>query len=173
MKTMLGPRRLSTIAALTAMWCALWGEVSTANVLAGLIIAVGVVALGVGTPGRGGVRLAPLLQFIGLVLVDLVKSTVGVAYEILTPTDYTDESIVAVTLPLAARDHLLLLVTAITLTPGTAVVDTDPDTGVLYLHLLHDNRRAATLAHVEELTALACRALPVRETARVPAEVVS
>ena len=100
-------------------------------------------------------------RFIGLVAVDLVVSTFTVAREILTPTDYTDEAIIAVPVPGETRSHLLMLIVAVTVTPGTAVVDTDPDTGTLYLHLLHADRSEQTTAHVTELAQLACRALPV------------
>jgi len=157
----LSPRRLATITILTAVWCGLWGSVSTANVLGGLAVAIGVTAIGIGTPGKGGIRLRPLLALTGLVLADLVRSTANVAREIITPTDSTDESIIAVDIPLPSRDHLLILVVAVTLTPGTAVVDADPDTGTLYLHLLHDHRREATIEHVHQLARLACDALPV------------
>jgi len=148
------------ISALTVAWCGLWGEISTANLLAGLGIAVAVTTMGIGTPGTGGVQLWPLLRFIGIVAVDLARSTIHVATEIVTPTDYTDESILAVDLPHPSREHLLMLVVAVTLTPGTAVVDADPDTGTLYLHLLHHGRRDATVEHVHQLARLACAALP-------------
>lgn len=153
-------RRLSTVAVLTFSWCALWGEVSTANILSGVLVAVLVSGAGIGTPGRGRVRLRPLLRFGRLVFVDLIVSTVSVAREILTPTDFTDEAIIAVPVPTETRAHLLLLIVAVTVTPGTAVVDADPDTGTLYLHLLHAERRDATAAHVRELAELACAALP-------------
>ncbi len=161
----LRPRRVYTIAALTFAWCALWGGPSVANVLSGLALAAVVSGANFGTEGRGRVRLGPLLRFLGLVLVDLVKSTAAVAVEVLTPTDYTDEAIVSVRVPGETRRHLLLLIVAVTVTPGTAVVDADPDTGTLYLHLLHADRRAETEAHVVELAELACAALPVDSVA--------
>lgn len=155
-------KRVITLVALTAAWCGLWQDVSIANVAAGLFIAVGISASGIGLRCRGGVKLGPLAKLMWLVSVDLVRSTVGVAREILTPTDHTEESIIAVALPPASRDHLLLLVVAITLTPGTAVVDADPNTGTLYLHLLHHDRHKETVEHVNELARLACEALPTR-----------
>jgi multicomponent Na+:H+ antiporter subunit E len=158
-------RRLLTIVGLVAAWCALWGSVSIANVLSGTVLSIAVLWASYGTEASGGVRVVPLLRFVGLVAADLVLATVNVAKEILTPTDYTDESIVAVRPPLEARRHLLLLVVAVTVTPGTAVVDTDPDNGTLYLHLLHHDRADATIAHVEELARLACAALPVADRA--------
>jgi multicomponent Na+:H+ antiporter subunit E len=159
-------RRGVTIAALTFAWCALWGEVSAANLLSGVTLAIIVSAAGVGTPGRGRIRLRPLLRFAGLVMVDLVTSTISVAREVLTPTDRTDEAVIAVQAPADTRTHFLLLVVAVTLTPGTAVVDADPDTGTLYLHLLHADRRDATARHVRELADLACQALPTMPLAR-------
>lgn len=153
-------RRLITVAMLVLAWCALWGGVSAANVLSGLLVGLVIVSLGIGTQGRGSVRLVPLLHFAGLVLWDLVASTVAVAREILTPVDYTEEAIIAVRVPTDTRSHQLLLIVAITVTPGTAVVDADPDTGTLYLHLLHDDRREAVTEHVVQLAELACRALP-------------
>ena len=162
----LRPRRLVNLALMALLWSALWRDLSLANLLVGAGIGALVTAAGVGTTGRGGIRLWPLLRLSGLVLVDLLRSTLSVATEILTPTDRTDESIIKVDLGAESRDHLLLLIVAVTLTPGTAVVDADPDTGTLYLHLLHHKRSAATIAHVEELARLAHAALPTKEGAQ-------
>ena len=164
MKVNLSVRNLLSIAVLTGAWCALWRTVSVANVLSGFVVSSVVISSGTGTPGRGSIRFVPLLRLIAVVFTDLIRSTINVAYEVLTPTDYTNESIIAVELPPGARHHLLLLVLAITLTPGTAVVDADPDDGTLFLHLLHADRTAETVDHVERLAHLACEALPLRST---------
>jgi multicomponent Na+:H+ antiporter subunit E len=157
------PRRLLSLAMLTLAWCGLWGAVSAANVLAGLIVGtVVMVASGV-QPGLGRIRLLPLLHFGWLVAVDLVGSTITVAWEVMTPADHTDEAIIAVDTNLDARAHLLMLVVAITVTPGTAVVDTDADTGRLYLHVLHAEKADGITAHVQRIAELASRALPVQD----------
>jgi multicomponent Na+:H+ antiporter subunit E len=155
------PRRLLTLALLIGAWCAAWGEVSVANVLSGAVVAVAATLIAGIEPGLGRIRIVPLLQFLWLVAVDLVVATATVAWEVLTPTDSTNEAIVGVDTSLDTRSHLLMLVVAITVTPGTAVVDMDVDTGRLYLHVLHANRLDATEAHVRRLAELACRALPV------------
>ena len=85
------------------------------------------------------------------------------SWEILTPTDNTDEAIIAVDTDVASRSHFLMLVVAITVTPGTAVIDTDADTGRLYLHVLHAEKAPEITAYVPQLAQLACRALPVDE----------
>ena len=170
MNRILGPfsaRRVVSVAFLATAWCALWGSITVANIASGLAVGFLVSARVVGTDGTGGVRLGPLLHFGALVVVDLARSTVSVAREILTPTDYTEEGIVAVDVPPTTRSHLLLLIVAVTVTPGTAVVDADPDRGRLYLHLLHLDRADATVEHVLELAELACRALPVSDDLEV------
>ena len=157
------PRRLLSVAMLTLAWCGLWGAVSAANVLAGVIVGTVVMFASGVQPGLGRIRVLPLLHFVWLVTVDLVASTIAVAWEVLTPADYTDEAIIAVDTNLEARAHLLMLVVAITVTPGTAVVDTDADTGRLYLHVLHAEKSDGITAHVQRIAELASRALPVQE----------
>ena len=160
-RALLMPRRVLTLALLVAAWCALWGSVSVANILSGVLAAVTVTLVAGIQPGRGHVRLLPMLQFLWLVTIDLVVSTVDVAWEILTPTDHSDEAIIAVDTGIETRAHLLALVVAITVTPGTAVVDSDVGTGRLYLHLLHADKADEIAAHVQRLADLAGRALPV------------
>jgi len=162
-RSLLTPRRLATLALLVIAWCALWGSVSVANVLSGTLIAVAATMFSGVDRTSGGLRIVPLLHFVWLVAVDLVVSTASVAWEILTPTDYTDEAIIAVDTGIASRSHFLMLVVAITVTPGTAVIDSDSDTGRLYLHLLHAEKAPEIEQHVRHLAELACRALPANE----------
>jgi multicomponent Na+:H+ antiporter subunit E len=161
-------RRAVSVTALTAAWCALWGSPSPANILSGLVVSAAATTLGM-PPRRGGVRLVPLAQLIWLVAVDLVVSTAVVVREVLTPTDFTDEAIIAIPIPPGGRAHLFLSYVAITITPGTAVVAAEADASVIYLHVLHADRRGDVEAHVHRLFDLAERALPLP----IPAETVS
>lgn len=166
LRALVTPRRLLTVALLVGAWCALWGSVSVANVVSGALVAVAATLFAGVDRNAGSLRVLPLLQFVWLVLADLVVSTVQVAWEILTPTDHTDEAIIAVDTQVGSRSHFLMLVVAITVTPGTAVIDTDADTGRLYLHLLHAEKAPEIERHVRHLAELACRALPVTEVTR-------
>lgn len=161
-------RRVILIVGLVAAWCALWNRLSIANIVSGLLVAVIVSHRSVGPAGIGGVRLRPLLKLGAIVGQDLVRSTFNVAYEVITPTDYTEEAIIGVDLPSNARAHMMLIAVAVTVTPGTAVIDVDPDTSRIYLHILHAERAEATAGHVQELADLACRALPMPTDSEVP-----
>lgn len=153
-------RRAVSVTALTAAWCALWGSPSAANILSGLLVSSAAVTLGM-PARRGGIRVVPLLQLIWLVAVDLVVSTAVVVREVLTPTDFTDEAIIAIPIPPGGRVHLFLSYVAITITPGTAVVAAEADASVIYLHVLHADRRDEVEEHVLTLFDLAERALPL------------
>jgi len=166
MKPLATPRVLLVIAALVVAWCGLWEAFSIANVLSGIIVAViALVIAGPSTAGRS-VHIGALTQLVWLVLVDLVRSTAQVVWEILTPADYTDEIIIGIDTKADSSAHLLLLTVSITLTPGTAIVDINVDTGRLYLHLLHADAAPQVTKHVERLAELACRAFP-------PADLIS
>ncbi|MFK7917989.1 MAG: Na+/H+ antiporter subunit E [Ilumatobacter sp.] len=151
-------RRAFVVVLLVAAWCALWGSFSVANLASGLL--VGSAASFAGGPATGRVRLKPLAKLMWVVLVDLVESTGVVVREVLTPTDYTDEAIIAVPIDVEARRHLLFLYIAITVTPGTAVVAADDNATVLYLHVLHVDRRDMVAEHVDLLVSLVSEALP-------------
>ena len=144
----------------TATWIGLWGDVSFANIAGGALLSGAILIFGLGGPQGNGIQVRPLLRLVWLVAVDLVTSSVSVGYEVIRPSDQTDESIIAVDLPAGSRRHLLLLTILITVTPGTAVVDVDTNRGTLYLHLLHHDKADATRRHVTELADLSCRGLP-------------
>ena len=158
-------RRLTTVVALTAAWCAMWGNISVANVAGGLLLAIAVSVPAFAADQSGKINLIALARLVGLVALDLIQSTGAVARETLTPTDYTEESIIGVPLPPESRHHFTFLVIAITLTPGTAVVDIDDANCILYLHLLHNDRAQETIEHVQRLARAACEAQPSREPA--------
>lgn len=73
-----------------------------------------------------------LLFYLGEVLI----SNLRVAYDVLTPKDHSDPSIIA--LPLEARTDLELLVVAnlISMTPGTLSMDVSSDRQTLYIHTM-------------------------------------
>jgi multicomponent Na+:H+ antiporter subunit E len=161
LRGLVSARRALIVAGLVIAWCALWESVSVANVLSGTLVAIMALWIVGSSTGSSSIRVVPLAKFVWMVLVDLVTSTVQVVWEILTPTDHTDEAIIAVPVRPEARAHLLLLVVAVTVTPGTAVVDADPDNGCLYMHVLHSEHADRIVEHVQRLATLACEAFPL------------
>ena len=144
----------------TALWVMLWGNVSTANVVSGLAVAVTVLAIsqvssrsGTGTSGR----ISPLaaLHFAGFFVYKLVEANVFLAWEIVTPKNRINTGVVAV--PLRTESNLATMIVAnvITLTPGSLVLEAVGSPPVLYVNVLHLHdldRVRSDLLYIEELS---------------------
>jgi multicomponent Na+:H+ antiporter subunit E len=134
--------RLLLVLWLTAVWVALWGSVTPANVLGGL--AVGLALLAVPTRDapaesaatRAHVHPLGLLRFLGFFAVALVRASVEVLVLVLRPRVRLRQAVVAVPVRGASDAMLTLLANAISLTPGTLTLEVDRDKRVLYVHAL-------------------------------------
>ena len=145
---------------LVLVWMLLWGTLSWANVLSGLLVGLVVMVLLPLPPvvGSTRVRPLPLLYFVGHFLVDLVVSGAQVAWRALGPAGVRQGAIVRV--QLRADSDLLLTVVAetISLVPGSLVLDLDREKCLIAIHLLHAEdlddvarQKAAVLATEERI----------------------
>lgn len=68
---------------------------------------------------------------------DIVRSTVAVLVEVLSPSPRIRPAIVAVSIPQASPEALMVLAYGICLTPGEQVVEIDEDRRILYVHSMY------------------------------------
>jgi multicomponent Na+:H+ antiporter subunit E len=133
-------RHLVVVVLLTAVWVCLWGDVTIANIVGGVAVAIGcLVAVPLDAPTGDG-RLRPLaaLRYVVFFAKELLVANVVVAVEVVTPGNRDNEGIVALPLaPSCSHTVMLVVVNSIGLTPGTVVVDIAEDPGTLYVHVLH------------------------------------
>jgi multicomponent Na+:H+ antiporter subunit E len=153
-------RHVGRTLGLVALWLALWGTVTTANVLSGLVVAVAVQLLP--DPYHPGGRLSfrPLaaLRFGGWFLWKLVEASVVVAREVVTPQDRINTGVVEVPL-IGASDALVTLVAnTVGLTPGSITVEVERDPPTLFVHALHVHTVEEVRADIHRLEVLAIRA---------------
>jgi multicomponent Na+:H+ antiporter subunit E len=129
---------LALVAWLTVVWVGLWGSVTAANVLGGLVVGLVLVVLLRPSPSAGPAVVAPvpLLRFVLRFFADLVVSSLQVVRLVLRRRIELRQAIVQVQVPGASDTLLTVLADAISLTPGTLTVDVDPGTGTLYVHVL-------------------------------------
>lgn len=81
-------------------------------------------------------------KIIGLIiyfLKELIRASVKVAYDILTPKDYMKPALVAVPLDVESDLEITLLANLITLTPGTLSIDISKDKKMLLIHEVYVN----------------------------------
>jgi multicomponent Na+:H+ antiporter subunit E len=150
---------------LVAIWLLLWNDLSVANVVSGVAVAVAVLSLsrlpksycvGSESGDRPRVSIPHLIYFGGYVLVKLVQANLVLAWEIVTPwRDRIHTGIVAVPLRTSSDLAMTVVANVITLTPGTVTIEAKGTPPVLYVHVLHLDdieRVKAELLDLEELS---------------------
>jgi multicomponent Na+:H+ antiporter subunit E len=147
-------RRFLLNLGLAIVWMGLTGSVSEWNFLAGLIVGAMIISVYSGAAGEPsylgrGVR---LLTSIGQFLRMMVHSNMQVAWEVLTPRMHQHPRIIRYSVDGMTDAHRTALASAITLTPGTLVVDVSPDDKWLYVHCMYAKDRDDA---VRELDAVA------------------
>jgi multicomponent Na+:H+ antiporter subunit E len=124
---------------LVLVWILLWGSWSWADLLSGIVIAVAVTVLLPLPAVVGGIRVRPLalLVFLGHFLVDLAVSGAQVAWQALGPGGPQRSAIVRVQLRTDSDLLLTMIAAALSLVPGSLVLDLDREKRAIALHLLH------------------------------------
>ncbi|WP_308123284.1 Na+/H+ antiporter subunit E [Modestobacter marinus] len=130
---------LPLLAWLVLVWMLLWGTRSWANLLSGLLVATLLMTVLPLPPVEGGNRLRPiaLLGFLGRFALDLVTSAGQVAWQALRPGPPRCGAIVRVPLRTDSELLLTMVAEAVSLVPGSLVVDLDREQSVLSVHLLY------------------------------------
>ncbi len=168
----------SLIIWLTALWVALWADLTLGNVIGGLLVATAVVSIArpTGVTGLERTYFRPLsaLRFLGYFLWQLVKANLVVAWEIVTPGLKINRAIIAVPMHTSSAGVVTVVANAVTLTPGTVTVDVVEnevtlDDGAtvrtdrtLFIHVLHFLDVESVRCEVLQLERLAIKAFGSR-----------
>jgi multicomponent Na+:H+ antiporter subunit E len=164
---------LVPVAWLTAIWTALWGSVTVANVGSGLVASLVVVRL---FPARAtssaGWALRPVAAvWFGLWFTwKLFEANLVMLWEVLTPTDSTRPGVVAVPISHCSPGIATLIANAISLTPGTLTLDIQGTPPVLYIHVMHLDDPEDVRRDVARLEQLVVRAFGARAEPVAPSE---
>lgn len=151
--TALMTNRITGVVAVVGLWLLLMGEVSVANVAAGLVVGAFVLVL-FPHPTRTHHRLSVwgILRLLADLAVQLVISSTRVALAVIAPTPARVQTAV-VSVPLHTDSELVATVVAdlITLTPGTLTLDVLQDPPRLLVHVLGASDPASVVASVGQL----------------------
>lgn len=131
---------LTTVAWLLFVWLALVGDVSVRSVLIGLLIAAGLVTFFRPTRSEGrriAVRPVGVLRFAAFFVVQFIEANIQVALAVINPERVRyQRAIVAVPIAAANDVSVILLANAISLTPGTFIVEMRREPATIYVHVL-------------------------------------
>jgi multicomponent Na+:H+ antiporter subunit E len=129
--------RVFAIAALTVVWMLLWGVFSWLTLLGGFLVSMLVLAVFPLPPVTFAGRLRPvgLARFALRFLTDLVAASFQLAWTAFAGRRVPRSAVLAVRLSVRSDLHLTLCAEAVSLVPGSLIVDMDRAAGVLYIHV--------------------------------------
>lgn len=137
--------RLVAAAVLVIVWMLLWGVFSWATLISGLAVSAVVLTVFPLPPVTfaGRPRALGLLRFAWRFLTDLVVASVQLAVLAFRFGHHPRSAIIRV--PLRVPSDLVLTLTgeAVSLVPGSLIVDTDQASTTLYIHVIAVHDRAA------------------------------
>ncbi|GIE81830.1 Na+/H+ antiporter subunit E [Actinoplanes philippinensis] len=132
-----GRDRLLAIVALTVVWMLLWGVFSWVTLLGGLLVSMLVLTVFPLPPVTFAGRLRPggLLRVAIRFLTDLVVASSQLAWTAFGGRRVPHSAVLAVRLSVRSDLHLTLCAEAVSLVPGSLIVDMDRAAGILYVHV--------------------------------------
>jgi multicomponent Na+:H+ antiporter subunit E len=154
---------------LVVLWVLLWADLSVANVLSGIAIAIIVLVIAnarsvTSLVGEGEIHIAPfrLVWFVGWVLVKLVQANLVLTWEIVTPRNRIRTGVIAVPMRTDSAWVYMVVANVITLTPGTVTIEVAGTPPVLYVHVLHLHDVDRVRRDLQQIEAHAVRAFGSR-----------
>ena len=154
---------MGRVGALIVTWIALWGELSVANLLSGVVVAFLIMFLFPSiTDAHHRVHLVGAVKFVARLLRDLVTSSWTVVVTVLRPTpERLTTKVVAVQLSTTSALIASLVANSLTLTPGTMTVGIDEETFTLKVHILGEIDEVEFIQQVRALEQRLSRAVTV------------
>lgn len=124
---------------LALIWAAAGGQLTTANLTMGFAVGYLVLLLirPVLPPSDYHLRFWRVLAFVGFYAREVVKASLRVVYEVITPGHTMNPGVIR--LPLDARTdvEIATLANLISFTPGTLSLDVSKDRRSLYIHAMY------------------------------------
>ncbi|MEU0079723.1 Na+/H+ antiporter subunit E [Micromonospora tulbaghiae] len=129
--------RAIAVTGLVTVWVLLWGTFSWANVISGLVVAAVLLVVFPLPPVTfaGRIRPVPLLRFVVRFLYDLVVASAQVAW-LAVRSEHPHSAIIAVPLRVNTDLNVTLNAEALSLVPGSLILEADRSTGTLYVHVI-------------------------------------
>ncbi|MFI5714516.1 Na+/H+ antiporter subunit E [Nocardia sp. NPDC051750] len=130
--------RIGVLIWLTVVWVALWGRISIANVLAGLVVgAVIMITLPLPRiPVSGHLRILPLLKLVAVSVYYAIESSLQLAWFALRPGPPPESGVLRVQFAFKSDLVLVLCTNLLNLIPGTMVLEIDRERCEVYVHVI-------------------------------------
>lgn len=152
------------VALLVAIWLLAWGSLAPAKILAGAVLATGLLLLFPSnrTP-TPDLRFRPWagVRLVGYLIGQLITSNLLVARQALTGRSHSRTGVIAHPMGDAPDAAIALLANLIALTPGTMTVEATRDPAVVYVHFLRLDDVERARGEIGRLDRLVSNALDI------------
>ncbi len=129
-------QQLPLLAALVVLWMVLWGQFTALSLVTGIVVAIVVTRVFYLPAVELSGRINPwhLLVFLAHFFLDVAVASFQVAFQALSPKPIPRSSVIGI--QLRTRSDLVMTLDAIamSLVPGSLVVEADRERSILYLH---------------------------------------
>ena len=156
------PPRISILLFLFTLiiWVMLWGEVTFANVLSGILVAT-LLNLAMPIPPNSAldINFGGMVRLFGSWTIDFVKASISVAWLAIRRDDPPPTAIIKV--PMRTNDDISLTtaMALINLQPGGIIVDIDKRKKTLTMHLLDASSTGKVAEQINQLTRIERRVI--------------
>jgi multicomponent Na+:H+ antiporter subunit E len=96
------------------------------------------------------IRIIATLKLLTLLIIDIVRSSLLLAWDVISPKDYSTVRILTFSTRAETDLELLLLSCAITLTPGSLTLDVGDDRRTLIIHAMYAADAEGVLRDIRE-----------------------
>lgn len=78
-----------------------------------------------------------IVHFAGFYIISVVKANLYLAWDVITPKMLMNPGVISIKLMLESRSALLLFSNLVSMTPGTLVINLDPEKNEAAVHVLY------------------------------------
>jgi multicomponent Na+:H+ antiporter subunit E len=129
-------QQLPLVIGLVVLWMVLWGQVTWLSFLTGVVVAIVVIRVFYLPPVElsGRINVWYTIVFLAHFFLDVAVASFTVAFQALNPRPIPHSSVIGI--QLRTRSDLIMTLDAIamSLVPGSLVVEADRERSILYLH---------------------------------------
>jgi multicomponent Na+:H+ antiporter subunit E len=131
-------------------WCGFSNSFTLITISAGLFFAVVINLLVLPKSLDFELDVVQLILLVGLVIIELFRSSLQVAWDILTPSSKSQSQLIKFPIYCQHPAQISLLMSLISLTPGTIAVDVSQDNKILVVHVMFYQHVKHILAFIKE-----------------------
>jgi len=142
------------IAILVIIWCGFSNNFTVVNIIFGIVVAITCVLLvspknTIRKNSDYAIRFWPLMNLVGFTMVELVRSSLLVAWDVITPKLFSQPKMLEIDLSCEYDVERTLLANIISLTPGSLCIDLCNHQSTIKVHVMFAHDPQATIDYIK------------------------